>query len=277
MSWNQWHSGQSSWPSWGRKLPTPRKPSKQHVEDSFQGSAESNVGLPASFKPTGEFYDTQEAFGLTFPRRIQASAWATKHGLAGRSLKEIRLHELTWQGWSNHNLRALTQGRYVSINKKHKGIKEATFVSFLLQHVREHKLDFDQISECFCADSGIQVTSSMAENAKNPSGRRSSRSGLPSSCSPIRQLSWQMLKTGSKSWKSSWPNNANVVQLKRKSGQSPLEALGPQSLHSRRARLALSKYGFRLSPALRRPSQAKGRRSASLPVMRLHPRRTLVR
>ena len=45
-------------------------------------------------------------------------------------------------------------------------MKEATFISLLLQHVREHKLDLDQIAECFCADSGIQVASSMAESAK---------------------------------------------------------------------------------------------------------------
>ena len=160
MSWNQWHSGQSSWPSWGQdwsnqggwQAPStpPRKTSKQPIEDSPQGSAESNLGLPASFKPTREFYDTQEVFGLTFPRKIQASAWATKHGLAGHNLEEIR--------WSNHNLRALTQGRYVSINFA-RSIKEATFISFLLQHVREHKLDLDKIAECFCADSGIQVAS----------------------------------------------------------------------------------------------------------------------
>ena len=102
---------------------------------------------------------------MTFPRTIQASAWATKHGLAGRNLEEIRLHELTWQGCSNHNLRGLTQGRYVSINFA-RSIKEATFILLLLQHVREHKLDLDQIAECFCVDSGIQLASSMAENAK---------------------------------------------------------------------------------------------------------------
>ena len=111
-----------------------------------QGCAESHLGLPASFQPTREFYDTQEVFALTFPRKIQASAWATEHGLAGRNLEEIRLHEPTWQGWSNHNLRALTPGRYVSINFA-RSIKEATFISFLLQHVREHKLDFNQIAE----------------------------------------------------------------------------------------------------------------------------------
>ena len=126
MSWNQWHSGQSSWPSWGQdwsshggwQAPStpPRKPSKQHVKDSPQGSAESNLGLAASFQPTREFYYAQEIFGMNFPRKTQASACATKHGFAGRSLEEIRLHELSWQGWQNYNLRALAQGRYVSIN-----------------------------------------------------------------------------------------------------------------------------------------------------------------
>ena len=47
-----------------------------------------------------------------------------------------------------------------------RSITEATFISFLLQHVREHKLDLNHIAECFCADSGIQVASSMAENVK---------------------------------------------------------------------------------------------------------------
>ena len=155
----------SSHGGWQALSTPPRKPSKQHVEDSPQGSAESNLGLLASFKPTREFYDAQEVFGLTFPRKIQASAWATKHGLAGRNLEEIRLHELTWQGWSNHNLRALTQGRYVSFARS---IKEATFISYLLQHLREHKLDLDRIAECFCADSGIQVSSTTPENAKKP-------------------------------------------------------------------------------------------------------------
>ena len=110
-------------------------------------------------KPTREFYDTQEIFGPTFPRKIQASAWATKHGPAGRNLEEIRLHELTWQGWS------ITQGRYVSINFA-RSIKEATFISYLLQHVREHKLDLGQIAECFSADSGIHVSSSTPESSK---------------------------------------------------------------------------------------------------------------
>ena len=134
MSWNQWHSDQLA--QLGSRLVRPRPrwlASSQHPKD--------------------------------IPRKIQASACATKHGLAGRNLEEIRLHELTWQDWSNRNLRAFPQGRYVSVNFS-RSIKEATFTSYLLQHLREHKLDLEQITECFCADSGIQVSSATPENSK---------------------------------------------------------------------------------------------------------------
>ena len=95
------------------------------MEDSLR-SAQSNLALPASFKP----YDTQEIFGLSFPRKIQPSAWATKHRLAGRKLEDIKFHELSWQGWQDYNLRALA---HVSINFT-RSSKEATFISYFLQH-----------------------------------------------------------------------------------------------------------------------------------------------
>ena len=165
MSWNHWHSGQSNWPSWGQdwsshsswQAPStpPRKPSKQHVEDSLEGSAESNLGLPASFKP----------FGLAFPRKIQASAWATKHGLAGRNLEEIRLHYTSSHGRGGQTTTCVPSPRAVSLNFA-RSIQEAMFISYLLQHVREHKLDLDQIAECFCAVSGIQVSSPTPESSK---------------------------------------------------------------------------------------------------------------
>ena len=211
------------------KLPAPHPGSlaSSMLKTVRKGSAESNLGLPASFKPTREFYDTQGVFGLTFPRTIQASAWATKHRLAGRNLEEIRLHKLTWQGWSNHNLRALTQNRYVSINFA-RSMKEATFISFLLQH----KLDLDQIAECFCADSGIQVASSMAENSK-----KSFRMKELAQCVAKQLQPYQTAELAdAQDRKSSWPNSAR----KRRSGQSPLKALSLQSLHSQKAHLALS-------------------------------------
>ena len=177
MSWNQWHSGQSNWPSWGQdwsshggwQAPStpPRKPSKQHVEEVPQGSAESNLGLPATFKPTREFYDTQEVFGMTFPRKIQASAWATKHGLTGRNLEESRIDSVTCSFMAGVVKPQLADPhRADKCANFSRSIKEATFISYLLQHLREHKLDLDHIADCFCADSGIQASSETPEHSQ---------------------------------------------------------------------------------------------------------------
>ena len=46
-----------------------------------------------------------------------------------------------------------------------RSIKEATFVSYFLQHLREQKLDLDQIAECFCQDSGIQVSADTPDHS----------------------------------------------------------------------------------------------------------------
>ena len=248
----------------------PRKPSTQHVEDSPQGSAESNLGLPASFKPTRDFCDTQEVFGLTFPRKIQASAWATKHGLAGRNLEEIRLHELTWQGWSDHNLRTLTQGRYVSINFA-RIIKEATFISHLLQHVREHKLDLDQIAECFCANSGIQVSSSTRESSKKTFRMKEElaqwvvkqlqpyqTAELADAQDRIKQLERQLAQ------QRKWTHVEAEIGAEPIRSSQPSEPSQPEGTpSSKRVRLPFKSI-------FRRPSQAKGRASTSLQVRRPH-------
>ena len=47
-----------------------------------------------------------------------------------------------------------------------RSIKEATFISYFLQHLREQKLDLGQIAECFCVDSGIQVSSQTPAHSK---------------------------------------------------------------------------------------------------------------
>ena len=174
---------------------------------------------------------------MTFPRKIQSSAWATKHGLAGRNLEEIRLHELTWQGWSTHNLRALTQGRYVSINFA-RSMKEATFISLLLQHVRELQLDLDQIAECFCADSGIQVASSMAENAKKSFRMKELAQWVAKQLQPYQTAELADAQGRIKELEKP------LAQQRKRGPTEPeigAESVGSsQSLHSQKAHLALS-------------------------------------
>ena len=121
--------------------------------------------FPKLFTVIVNFYDTNEVYGLQFPRQVQASSWAQKHQLAGRDITSIKLHELCWQGWNNFALRSLAQGRYASILFA-RSIKEATFMSFLMQKFRESKADLDQFAEVYCGQQGITADSSLIESAQ---------------------------------------------------------------------------------------------------------------
>ena len=56
-------------------------------------SGKHDTDLPKSFHSDRNFYDTNEVYGLQFPRQVQASSWAPKHQLAGRDITSLKLHE----------------------------------------------------------------------------------------------------------------------------------------------------------------------------------------
>ena len=87
----------------------------------------------------------------------------------------------------------------------------------------------DQIAECSCADSGIQVTSTMAENAKISFRMKELAQWVAKQLQPYQTAELADAQDRIKELESSWPSNTNVVQLK------PSEALSPQSLHTRKA------------------------------------------
>ena len=177
MSWQSWdksdwsqYGRRSSWESWddsqgwSQSPRTPPRKTKAEDYGSPQGSASRfSVDVPDEFCQTRDFLDTREIYGLKFPKKIQPSAWAMKHQLAGREVTSIQLHEICWQGWNNYSLRALAQGRYVSVNFA-RSIKEATFISFMLQKIRESKLDLDSIAENFCTQSGVNIDTSEPDS-----------------------------------------------------------------------------------------------------------------
>ena len=86
------------------------------------------LAYPEHFKPTATHYDERETFGTQFPKRIQPTQWAVKHGLAGRYVKSVTVPELAWMGWSNGHIRALANGRFVSLMFA-RSIREANFTS----------------------------------------------------------------------------------------------------------------------------------------------------
>ena len=98
-------------------------------------------------------------------RKSTRTIRAQKHQLTGRDITSLKLHELCWQGWNNLALRSLAQVRYASILFA-RSIKEATFMSFLMQKFRESKADLDQFAQVYCDQQGLTVDSSLSESAQ---------------------------------------------------------------------------------------------------------------
>ena len=202
MSWQSWdksdwsHYGRkSSWESWEdsqgwSQSQSPRTPPRKTRAEEYgspQGSASRfSVDVPDDFCQTKDYLDTREVYGLKFPKKIQPSSWAVKHQLAGREVTSIQLHEICWQGWNNYSLRALAQGRYVSVNFA-RSIKEATFISFMLQKIRESKLDLDEIAHAFCIQNGTTVDVSEPEAHQKSVRMRHFCAQLVDVCSTFQQ------------------------------------------------------------------------------------------
>ena len=174
----------------GNKLPPalPRLPvgPNLRISEVHGPSDKHDTNLPKAFHSDRNFYDTNEVYGLQFPRLVQASSWAQKHQLAGRDITSTKLHELCWQGWNNFALRSLAQGRYASILFA-RDIKEATFMSFFMQKFRESKADLDQFAEVYCDQQGITADSSLNESAQKSAKMKHFCEFIYNQCKPFQQ------------------------------------------------------------------------------------------
>ena len=88
-------------------------------------------GLPPDFKVSKTHLDTHEVFGKTLLRRVAATTWSTKYGLAGKEHSQGRLVDLLWRGWQNFHVRALSHGQYISVVVARK-VSESVFASPIL-------------------------------------------------------------------------------------------------------------------------------------------------
>ena len=227
MSWQSWdksdwsqYGRRSSWESWddsqgwSQSPRTPPRKAKAEDYGSPQGSASRfSVDVPGEFCQTRDFLDTREVYGLKFPKKIQPSAWAMKHQLAGREVTSIQLREICWQGWNNYSLRALAQGRYVSVNFA-RSIEEATFISFMLQKIRESKLDLDSIAENFCTQSGVNIDTSEPDPQQKSLRMRHFVLTSYSNVRFFNSRTWQTHRTASRRWNKSLLRQSVVPRIR---------------------------------------------------------------
>ena len=91
-----------------------------------------------------------------FHRVIQSTDWSRKAQLAGRSVEDLRVHELCFRGMNEFSLRMLSEGRFQSIVWT-RNTAESVLVTQLLKSIREMKADVDAVAlECI-KEQGLPV------------------------------------------------------------------------------------------------------------------------
>ena len=91
-----------------------------------------------------------------FHRVIQSTDWSRKAQLAGRSIEDLRVHEICFRGTSEFSLRMLSEGRFQSIVWT-RNTAESVLVTQLLKSIREMKADVDAVAlECI-KEQGLPV------------------------------------------------------------------------------------------------------------------------
>ena len=103
-------------------------PSVPPSMNSMTGRAppDSRPGLPDNFVQSKRHLDSREIYGKTLLRKIAATSWSSKYGLAGQSMEQVKLVDLLWRGWHNQLLRALSHGSYVSLLYPEKSMKQSS-------------------------------------------------------------------------------------------------------------------------------------------------------
>ena len=119
-------------------LPATSPPSQSSVPSG-------NVSIPSSFAPDWECYDSNSVSNKKFFRNIQLTPWSTKSGLAGKDIANLRVTELTRKGLDDFSLRCLSNGEFQSLVFV-RSISEAVFVSNLLRHIRQDRIDLDAVA-----------------------------------------------------------------------------------------------------------------------------------
>ena len=156
--------------------------------------------------------------------------------------------------------------------KKHKG--------GYIHIVPPSTCSLDQIAECFCADSGRQVASAMAENAKKSFRIKELAQWVAERLPPCRTAPHRTAQPADAQDRIKELEKQLAQQRKRgpaeaEIGAEPIESSQPSEPSQPESQPALSSEASSfLSPALRRPSKAKGRGSTSLEGGSCFPRRS---
>ncbi|CAE7351167.1 unnamed protein product [Symbiodinium microadriaticum] len=173
---------------------------------------ESNVSIPSTFVSDWECYDTNPVSNKKFFRNIQSTPWSTKSGLAGKDVASLRVTDLTGKGLDDYSLRCLSNGEFQSIVFV-KSISEAVFVSNLLRHIRQERIDLDAV------EAGIDLTPVKDKQPKSTPSSQASTLPTAAAKTPAEQILEKELTNKPGSVPSSSSQDAVDKWLKKHQGQ----------------------------------------------------------
>lgn len=125
------------------------------------GSGHVNLtGLPNSFAPDSDHYDSKSVWGKKLSRKVVSTEWSKQHHLAGRDIVEVTLPELLYCGWQNQGLRYLSQGWFTGAVLT-RNVRESVFVEKALKHIRQKGIDLDAAAKTMAQSNGKAVSSQL--------------------------------------------------------------------------------------------------------------------
>ena len=101
-----------------------------------------SLDLPTSFQSDSKYLDRNTCFGRQLYRNVCSTPWSNQVCIANRAVASIKVHELCYLGWQNHNLRALSAGAFVSVVFA-RSVRETQLVESLLRLCRTEHVDVE--------------------------------------------------------------------------------------------------------------------------------------
>ena len=107
--------------------------------------------------PDAEHYDVTEMSELKLPKLVQQTKWNDKQGLSGRDIKDIRLHEVLYNGLNNWGMRLLANGRFLRLEACN-SVNEQMLSSALFKACRkkDSPVNLDSVLKATAGNNGLE-------------------------------------------------------------------------------------------------------------------------
>lgn len=110
--------------------------------DRYVAQDRSYLETNEKWNPSSSHFDTNQVYGLSFPRQVESTQWSRKFKVAGFAIADIKLVQMMTNGLQNWGLRLLANGRYVTF-ELFRNRTEAMLASAISKELYQQKDQID--------------------------------------------------------------------------------------------------------------------------------------